>query len=169
VSLLCSAVLISIGFFLASRSSDPRPSIAKELLIDPERVTPTIDIGSPAGVYIPQDLAAAVLELQKMLPSDLLRLLALSETRDAFMLNYQSARWLISHWQLDASSPLSDYFRTEGIRHPEDMTAIIFDALVRDVSGSPWTIAQELDCGRFFTEQREDSGTRSRYTFRCAF
>jgi hypothetical protein len=167
VSLFCSAVLVCIVFYLASGWSTSEPKIAKRLRIDPERVNPTIDVTSPIGVHIPRDLATAVIELRKILPSDLLGRLTLAEPRDAFMLDYQSRQWLISHWKLNTSSSLVEYFRAQGIRHPEDMTAVIFDALVRDVSGIPWSVSQELDCGRFFTEQREDATSRPRYSFHC--
>jgi len=169
VSLLSSAILVFIGLLLLSRWFNLEPSVAKKLQINPEQVRPTIDVGSPAGVYIPPDLATAVVELRRMLPSGLLRRLALSEPSDAFMLNYYSGQWLISHWNLDTTSPLSNYFRSAGIRYPEYMSAIVFDALVREVSGRPWTIAQELECGRFLTFQRDDPSPRSHYTSRCTF
>jgi hypothetical protein len=156
-------------FYFVSGWLQPEQKIAKDLRIDPEQVFPTIDLTTSAGVYIPSDLTTAVRELRKMLPSDLLGRLSLAEPRDAFMLNFKSKQWLIAHWNLAASSPLAEYFRAEGIRNPEDMTAVVFDALIRDVSGKPWSVSQELDCGRLFTEQRENTTERSSYVFVCQF
>ena len=169
ISTLCSAALVCTVAYLVAGWSKSDSNIPKHLEVEPERVVPTIDVTSPAGIYIPRDLTTAVRELRTMLPSDVLGRISLSEPRDAHTLNYSSGQWLVSLWNLAGRSPLAEYFRSEGIRHPKDMTAVVFDALIRDVSGKPWSISQQLDCGRFLTEQREDTTERTRYVFSCRF
>jgi hypothetical protein len=158
---------VGVTLHLLARWSEPRPEIAQRLDIDPKYITPTIDVTSPAGVYLPPDLPTAVEELRNMLPSDVLNRLSFGEEAAAFVLNCELGAWLAPHWHLSSQSQLAQYFRAEGIGHPEDMTAIIFDALVRDVSGQPWSVSEQLDCGRRLSKQRDEPSELSSYVFTC--
>jgi len=102
-----------------------------------------------------------------MLPSDLLNRLSLEDASSAFMLNWQSGEWLSTHWQLSGHSRLAQYFHSEEIDNPMDMTAIVIDALVRDLSGQPWSVSRQLNCGRRLTKEREQTGESQEYKFTC--
>jgi hypothetical protein len=162
-----SVILLITAYFFLARTSAPNIEISPDLKIDSERVTPTIDSTSATGTYIPIDLPTAVQELRTMLPPDLLNRLSLEDSSAAFMLNWNSGEWLSTHWQLSGLSRLALYFHSENIDDPLDMTAIIIDALVRDLSSQPWSVSRQLDCGRRLSKQRTQTAESRRYRFTC--
>lgn len=81
------------------------------------------------GVYIPKDLKDAFIELNKRVDA---------ESKDAFKsfpedqvadkLFYSLGRWIIHNWGFYGGSRLSNYIKSMGIYHPEDMSKFIIIA-----------------------------------------
>src|SRR5262245_11148723 len=98
---------------------------------------PRKDATSKTGYYIPHDLADALIELDRIMGTkgrdDVIR-----ATEDG-MIEYHHGlgTWLRNNWGLWGGSRLSEYFHQLGIRHPDDMSAIIFDSYWRKVHDKP--------------------------------
>ena len=92
------------------------------------------DKKSPTGVYIPKDLNDCHAELDRMLHPDARmflagKLLGLSEEEQSqFESGYGHmgiGMWMRNNWGLWKGSTLAKYFNAMGIKHPDDMSAII--------------------------------------------
>lgn len=89
---------------------------------------------------IPTNLEEAVAALRDMMPQDELDKFASWSRKDAGVLPHHGiGRWMRNEWKLWVEgSPLREWFDKEiHAQHPDDMTAIILDALWSDLNGEP--------------------------------
>ena len=98
---------------------------------------PSKDATSKTGYYIPRDLNDALVELDRIIGTkghdDVMG------TTEKGMIEYHHglSTWLRNNWGLWGGSRLSEYFHQLGIRHPDDMSGIIFDSYWRKLHGRP--------------------------------
>jgi hypothetical protein len=99
--------------------------------------SPRKDATSKTGYYIPRDLDDALVELDRIMGTkgheEVIR-----ATEDG-MIEYHHGlgTWLRNNWGLWGGSRLSEYFHQLGIRHPDDMSGIIFDSYWRKLHDRP--------------------------------
>ncbi|MBZ0187214.1 MAG: hypothetical protein K8F91_13285 [Candidatus Obscuribacterales bacterium] len=99
---------------------------------------------SPTGVYIPENLADALKELDYMLPEA-----AKADIRSVpidLMIAYHRGfgTWIRNNWGLRGGERLAKWFNTIGIRHPDDMSGIIFDSYWSKLNGKPDNLDEKV-------------------------
>ncbi len=105
---------------------------------------PRKDATSKTGYYIPRDLDDALVELDRIMGTkghdEVMR------TTEDGMIKYHRGlgTWLRNNWGLWKGSRLSEYFHQLGIRHPDDMSGIIFDSYWRKLHGSPIELEDQV-------------------------
>ena len=78
------------------------------------------------GVYIPQDLADAFAQLNKLIDKDSKKKLKEAEEEEAVKkLHFSLGRWIIYNWGFYEGSRLSHSLRQLGVYHPDDMARFI--------------------------------------------
>lgn len=98
-------------------------------VMQPVTLHPTKDPHAPRGVYIPQDLAEAVAELQQATTWYQRMTMRLISKDDMAAYHFSIGMWIRNVWLRPAdSSPLYHYFSSRGVAHPDDMSKIILDA-----------------------------------------
>jgi hypothetical protein len=85
--------------------------------------------------YVPKNLDDALRQLDLLL-GDKGRA-EVQRAKEADMVQYHMGlgMWMRNNWGLWAGSRLAQYFNQLGIRHPDDMTGIIFDSYWRKLHG----------------------------------
>jgi hypothetical protein len=81
--------------------------------------------------YIPKDLTECLTELEKLLGKDEIESLRKKNEEDLPGYQFDLARWLRGRWGLWQGSRLAEFFKSGGIFHPDDMSAIILIAFHR--------------------------------------
>ena len=113
--------------------------------LDRAKLTPTPDPTSPFKVYIPKDLDDCFIELQKMLPANLIDEMRKSSERDMILYHDNLGRWLRNYWALWSGSRLSQYFNGLGISHPDDMSGIILKSFWRHLHSQPINLDEQIE------------------------
>ena len=91
--------------------------------------------------YIPSDLDDAIRHLKETLPTDDIESLKKAGERDLARLHFGFGMGLRNSWELWGGSRLAKWFNGVGIMHPDDMSGIIIESLVRDLRG----VERDLD------------------------
>ena len=119
--LLCG--MIGVGAFgchtpESARNSKPLPesSVTKE-------------------TYVPKDLDDALRQLEVLLGDQGRSKVLSANESDMIQYHMGLGLWMRNNWGLWADSRLAQYFNQIGIRHPDDMTGIIFDSYWRKLHG----------------------------------
>lgn len=87
------------------------------------------------GVYIPKDLNDAFIELNKKIDAESKAAFkSYPEDKVADKLFYGFGRWIIHNWGFYGGSRLSNYIKSMGIYHPEDMARFIIVAYHRHLN-----------------------------------
>jgi len=89
------------------------------------KITPTPDLDSPTGVYIPIDVVKAIAELDRMLPVTL-KLKIDENSIDDY--NFTLGLWLRNNWGLATQNHLVQYLTESGCNsHPDDLSRSVLD------------------------------------------
>src|ERR1700733_5035031 len=101
------------------------------------------DSSSPTGVYIPEDLADALQELDSMLPAAAKNDINAIDKSEMTLYHLGFGTWLRNNWGLWKGSRLADHFHSIGIQHPDDMSGTILDAYWAKLHGQPINVAEQ--------------------------
>ena len=113
-------------------------------------MNPTLDANSPTGVYIPKDLEDCMKELEKTLPRKLKLEIKHGDSTIKYHLNL--GMWIRNNWGLWQGSRLAAYFNSMGIKHPDDMSAIILNSFHRHLNGQPARLKEMVNFYKMFWE-----------------
>jgi hypothetical protein len=75
--------------------------------------------------YIPENLVDCFAELEKLLDKDVLESFKKKNEEDLPLYQFDLARWLRGRWGLWQGSRLAEFFKSIGIFHADDMSAIV--------------------------------------------
>jgi len=94
-----------------------------------------VEASAAKQMYVPKDLDDALKQLDLLL-GDMGRA-EVQRAKESDMIQYHMGLglWMRNNWGLWAGSRLAQYFNQIGIRHPDDMTGIIFDSYWRRLHG----------------------------------
>lgn len=107
------------------------------------------------GVYIPKDLPDAFVELNKRIdPESKAAFKAYPEDQVADKLFYSFGRWIIHNWGFYGGSRLSNYIKSMGIYHPEDMSRFVIVAYHRYLNKKPLEIKELMKA--FHAKQKKE-------------
>ena len=132
---LLAIIPLALGL-LSCSGEEPVPVLPESF-----DVKPTLDPEAPRGVYIPEDLEDALVELQKMLPDAVLAWVRACDEEDLVARLHMGlgmglrTNWELWDWGDGTPSPLRSWFERKGVRHADDMTAILFMSLRRRLRG----------------------------------
>ena len=87
--------------------------------------------------YTPTDLDDAIRHLRETLPPEDIEFLKTADERDLAGLHFGFGMGLRNGWGLWGGSRLAEWFNSIGIFHPDDMSGIIIESLVRDLRNEP--------------------------------
>lgn len=92
------------------------------------KITPTPDPDSPTGVYIPANIAEAIVELEKMLTPEFIEEMKESDLNELMgTSHFGLGEWMRYNWGLWHGSRLSEFLKSKGVSHPDNMSSgIIF-------------------------------------------
>ena len=108
------------------------------------RIHPTLDNASPTKVYIPKDLNDCFVELEKMLSPELLKEMKSGKEEHMIIYHMSLGIWMRNNWGFWGGSRLSRYFNSIGIRHPDDMSGIIFTSFWRHLNNKPIDLSEQV-------------------------
>lgn len=97
----------------------------------------TPDPNSQEGVYIPVDLGDAMKELDRAMPNSEKRAIRELFRVELIHLHFGLGLTLRNNWGLWHESRLARYFESNGVSHPDDMSAIILAAYFEHLHGRP--------------------------------
>ena len=98
------------------------------------------------GVYIPQDLSDALVQLNQLVDRDAkARFKAAPEEEAVHKLHFSFGRWIILNWGFYEGSRLSDSLRKMGIFHPDYMARFIIRSFHRSLNGRPIDVKGQLE------------------------
>jgi|WetSurMetagenome_2_1015567.scaffolds.fasta_scaffold462250_2 hypothetical protein len=60
------------------------------------------------------------------------------------VIHYSTGMWVRNNWGLWSGSPLKSWFNDLGIKHPDDMSGIIFTSLHRVLNGKPIELDEQI-------------------------
>jgi hypothetical protein len=106
-------------------------------------------VGPPIHVVLdrcaqPRTLGEAYDVLARMLDPGLIRQIKAGSEQDVMVLNNTIGMALRNLWGLWNGSRLSDHFRALGIRHPDDMTALLLITFWRHLNDQPLRVDEEV-------------------------
>lgn len=109
------------------------------------KITPTADITSPTGFYIPIDIDDCIRELNAMLPTDFKEKIQASSESDLSQYHLGLGTWLRNNWGLWMEiSHLRQYFINLGITNADDMTSIILTSFWEKLNGKPINVPRQI-------------------------
>jgi len=111
---------------------------------DKWKVTPTIDKKAPFGVYVPSDINDAHKELDNMLTSQFKKEIKENHEKRMTKYHFGLGGWMRNNWGLWSGSKLSEWFKTKGVTHPDDISAIILDSYCRYLRNEPLGLEKEF-------------------------
>ena len=108
------------------------------------KFTPTIDTNSVTGIFIPENLDACFMELERGLTPEFKEELRTGTEDDMNRLHHGLGTFFRNNWGLWKGSPLSEWFNENGIYHPDDMSAIILTSFWRHLNGKPINLEEQI-------------------------
>jgi len=117
-----SLLIIFMVFLSTGKAQDP-PSSEADL---EKRYEQRIKKKYIHGVYIPEDIADAFVQLNKLIDKDSRKKFKeVPEDIAVKKLHFSFGRWMIYNWGFYEGSRLSHSIRTLGVSHPDDMARFI--------------------------------------------
>jgi hypothetical protein len=133
------AALVIIVLALVSAAAvllaHPEPFLSLWHGKDEWRFTP--DPTSKTGVYVPADLVDAMKELDRAMPNSEQRAMRQLFRVQLSDFHFGLGLTLRNNWGLSHESRLARYFESNGVSHPDDMSAIIVAAYFEHLHGRP--------------------------------
>ncbi|MDP3510527.1 MAG: WG repeat-containing protein [Candidatus Melainabacteria bacterium] len=111
------------------------------------------DGSSATSVYIPENLNDALKELDAMLPPAAKADMMLISKAEMTGYHHGLGMWLRNNWGLWKGSRLSQYLKTLGFMHPDDMTGTILDAYWSKLHGQDEDIAKQAANAKEYWEK----------------
>ena len=108
-------------------------------------LTPSRNVNSPTGVYIPKNLEECFLEFKRMLPPDVIKEFKKRDQGNVIRYHLTLGVWIRNNWGLWQGSCLVDYFNQRGIQHPDDMSGIILNSFWRYLNDRPIRLIDQVD------------------------
>lgn len=100
----------------------------KEILVEREAYKKQIVADSLNGLYIPKNIEECFIELNKILKAKDIETIKNLENRSKTISYHDGfGMWLRNNWGLWGGSRLQQYLIGKGLRHPDDMSAIILE------------------------------------------
>ncbi len=98
------------------------------------------------GVYIPEDMGEAFLQLDKLIDSSSkAKFKAAQEEEAVRKLHFSFGRWMIYNWQFYDGSRLSHSLKQLGIHHPDDMANVLIRTYHRYLNKKPLNIKEQVE------------------------
>lgn len=104
----------------------------------------TPDPTFPSGVYVPRDLDDAMTELRNMLSDESAEAFASDSEDDLGRYHFGLGWWLRNCWGLWSDSRLAGFFKSLGVAHPDDMSAILLTSFWRRSNNQPLKLAEQV-------------------------
>lgn len=96
---------------------------------DKYSLTPTPDLDSPTGVYIPADIDDAIAELEKMLHPALIEEIKVCSPEELIgKYHFGLLMWMRGNWGLWHGSRLAGFLKSQGISHSDSMSSAVLTA-----------------------------------------
>lgn len=115
----------------------------------------------PTSGEIPAPVAAGMRRLEQMLSPEEI---AQFKVDDPARAHFNLGRRIRNEWGLwGGESPLVEWFQARGIRHPDDMSAILLTAWHRKLNGKPPEIEQQIQRAKDYwakAQKAEEEGTQ---------
>ncbi len=114
------------------------------------------------GVYIPEDMGDAFLQLDKLIDaSSKAKFKAAGEEEAVRKLHFSFGRWMIYNWQFYQGSRLSHSLKQLGIHHPDDMARVLIRTYHRYLNKKTLNIKEQVEAieDRKQKEQEEKKKT----------
>lgn len=93
----------------------------------------------------PRDLTEALDALEHILsPEQKINMREWSEGRFLAATHHNEGRWVRNNWGLWKGSKLSRWFNKKGIKHPDDMSGIIFATYYRNINSLPIKLKEQI-------------------------
>jgi hypothetical protein len=123
---------------------------------DPRSEGPRSPLSDSEPIVIPEDIAAAMAELDRMLPADMREKIRRAKVEDMVEFHMSLGMWMRNNWELwGGGSPLASYFNGLGLHHPDDMSGVILDSYWRHLHGQPLAIDQQVAKYRQYWSEME--------------
>lgn len=107
-------------------------------------LSPTPDPTFVGGVYVPRDLDDAMTELGRMLSDESAAAFARAGEEDVGRYHFGLGWWLRNCWGLWSDSRLAGFFKSLGVAHPDDMSAILLTSFWRRSNDQPLRLAEQV-------------------------
>lgn len=105
------------------------------------------------GVYIPEDIADAFAQLNKLIDKDSKKKFKVVSEKEAVKkLHFSLGRWMIYNWSFYEGSRLSHSIKKLGIHHPDDMASFIITTYHRYLNKEDLKVKELVES---FTEKRK--------------
>ena len=101
-----------------------------------QQINPTY---SPeTGLFIPASIEEAITELEKMLhPEFIQEARAMPESEFLASQYFGLAMWIRNNWQLWGINPLTQFLRTQGMTHPDEMASFLLGQFWQHLQQQP--------------------------------
>ena len=106
--------------------------------------------------YIPKDLDDCFIELKKILYPKCIEDIKNSRKGDIPSFHFGLGRYLRNKWKLWGESRLVDWFNTQGIKHPDDMSGIILDSFWRNINSKPIELEEQIKFYQEYWKKQKD-------------
>jgi hypothetical protein len=107
--------------------------------------------------YVPKDLDDALKQLDLLLGDKGRAEVQSAKESDMIQYHMGIGMWMRNNWGLWAGSRLAQYFNQIGIRHPDDMTGIIFDSYWRKLHGQDIALDAQVHFYQNYWKRNEQS------------
>ncbi len=95
-------------------------------------------------VYVPKDLEDCFTELKKLLKPEDVEKMKNGREEDMAGYHFGLGMWMRNNWGLWGDSRLTQWFNTQGIKHPDDMSGIILDSFWRHLNQKPIKLEEQV-------------------------
>lgn len=98
------------------------------------------------GVYIPEDISDAIVQLNKLAGRESLQKFRMAEEEEAVRkLHFSLGRWIIHNWGFYSGSRLSHALKGMGLHHPDDMARLLIRSLHRSLNKQPIEVKAQIE------------------------
>jgi hypothetical protein len=113
--------------------------------VDEVEFTPTSDLQSPSGVYIPSDIQDCFRVLDVMLPASLIESIRVGNEDDLIERHFGLGQWLRNQWGLWSNwSRMKQYFDRLGVSEADSASSLILASYWRYMNGWPIELPRQI-------------------------
>jgi len=115
------------------------------------------------GVYIPEDMGDAFLQLNKLIDKDSKeKFQSAPEDVAVRKLHFSFGRWMIYNWQFYDGPRLSHSLKQLGIHHPDDMASVLIRTYHRYLNKKPLNIKDQVEAIEARKEKEREEKRKAR-------